>query len=120
MPIEIENESDGVVVIRVVGKLVKEDYARFTPRFEQVARERGELRVLFDMTRLEGWDAGGLWEETKFDIQHYSAIGRMAAIGDEKWHHALMSAVACQGPLLSPGRNRAGEGLVVDAGEVKT
>jgi len=91
MPIQIEKETDDVVVIRATGKLTKEDFLHFKPQFEQTLLERGKLRVLFDMTAFEGWEPKGFWEETKFDIKHNGDIRRMAVIGDEKWHHTLIT-----------------------------
>lgn len=90
MPIQIKEDSDHVIVIRALGKLVREDYPLFTAQFEQITRKNGKLRVLFDMTEFDGWDPAGIWEEMKFDIQHNSDIRRLAAVGEEKWHHALV------------------------------
>ena len=91
MPIQIEKGNEDVVVIRATGKLTKEDFSQFAPQFEQSIHERGKLRVLFDMTGFEGWEPKGFWEETKFDIKHNSDIRRMAVLGDEKWHHTLIT-----------------------------
>jgi hypothetical protein len=91
MPIQIEKETNDIVQIRATGTLTKEDFSHFKPQFEQILHERGKLRVLFDMTGFEGWEPKGFWEETKFDIKHNSDIRRMAVVGDEKWHHALIT-----------------------------
>lgn len=93
MPIQIEKDKDDVVVIRAKGKLFKEDYPLFTARFEQIADESGKMRVLFDMTDFDGWDHEGIWEEAKFDFQHNSDIRRLAVVGEEKWHHALVNVL---------------------------
>lgn len=90
MPMQIERDKGGVVVIRAEGKLVKEDYSLFVPQFERIVNESGKLRVLFDMTKLDGWDSKGIWEEAKFDLGHNGDIRRLAVVGEEKWHHALV------------------------------
>ncbi len=91
MGLQIEKE-DGIVVLRGVGKLAKEDYSKLTAEFEQ--RPGAEkLRVLFDITAFEGWEAGGFWEEIKFDLHHNSDIGRLAVVGDAQWKAVLVAAL---------------------------
>jgi hypothetical protein len=57
--------------------------------FERLHRLHGKLDVLFDMTGLQGWDAGAAWEDLKFDIKHFSDIERLAMIGDKKWEQGM-------------------------------
>jgi len=90
----MEKETDDVVAIRATGTLTKKDFSHFTPQFEEAIRERGKLRVLFDMTNFDGWEPKGFWEEAKFDIKHNSDVRRLAVIGEEKWHHVLITVFA--------------------------
>lgn len=90
MPIEVSEETGGkIVAIRVRGKLTKEDYGQFVREFERIVKERGQLRVLFEMTELRGWDAGAMWEDIKFDIRHFADIDRLAMVGEKKWQHGM-------------------------------
>jgi hypothetical protein len=90
MHIQFHEEQGGkALVIRVSGMLEKEDYEHFAPEFERLVRQHGKLRVLFDVTELQGWDAGAAWEDIKFDIKHFSDIERIAMIGAAKWQHAM-------------------------------
>ena len=93
MPIRIEKDNDGLVVIRAAGTLAKQDYPPFTAEFERLTHECGKLKILFDITGFDGWDPKGVWEEAKFDLAHNSDIRRIAVIGDEKWHHALVATM---------------------------
>ena len=36
-----------------------------------------------------GWNAGALWEDTKFAIKHFSDIERIAMVGETKWQHSM-------------------------------
>lgn len=93
MPIRFNMEENGAYLrIRVAGKLEEQDYAGLRQAFEKHLKEHGELRVLLDMTALEGWKPSGFWEEIKFDAKHMSDIGRMAVLGSKEWHHLLISA----------------------------
>lgn len=82
-------EGEMFLVVRATGKLNKEDYPAFVAEFNQLVREHGKMRVVFDVTGLEGWDAGAIWEEIKFDVKHISDIERLAVIGDKRWHHGM-------------------------------
>ena len=48
-----------------------------------------QLRVLFDMTGFHGWEAGALWEDIKFDVNHFGDIERLAMVGETKWEHGM-------------------------------
>jgi hypothetical protein len=90
MPIQTHEENGGkLLVIHISGRLVKTDYAHFVPEFERLVQQHGKLRVLFDITALQGWDAGAAWEDIKFDIRHFSDIERLAVIGAAKWQHGM-------------------------------
>jgi hypothetical protein len=90
MPIQFSEEDSGKsLIIRISGQVVKEDYEYFVPEFERLSREHGRLRVLFDMTGLQGWDAGAVWEDIKFDVKHFADIERLAVVGEKTWQHAM-------------------------------
>ncbi|MBE0626959.1 MAG: STAS/SEC14 domain-containing protein [Burkholderiales bacterium] len=90
MPIRLDEEGGGkMLVVHVSGTLVKEDYAHFVPEFERLLREHGKLRLLFDMTGLQGWEAGAAWEDLKFGVKHFADIERLAMVGDKKWQQGM-------------------------------
>ena len=90
MPIQIENERDGkLVTIHVTGKLVKEDYVYLVPEFDRLVGLHGKLRVLFEMTGLQGWELSAAWEDFKFGIHHFSDIERIALVGEKRWQTGM-------------------------------
>ena len=90
MPIQLNEENGGkILVVHVSGKLVKADYEHFVPEFERLAQQHGRLRVLFDMSDFHGWEAGALWEDTKFAINHFADIERLAMVGEKKWQQGM-------------------------------
>ena len=90
MTIQLKEESAGtILVVHVSGKVVKADYDHFVPEFERLVRQHGKPRVLFDMTGLDGWTAGALWEDTKFAMHHFSDIDRLAVVGEKKWQEGM-------------------------------
>ena len=90
MSIQFNEENGGkILVIHLSGKLVKADYPDFVAKFEQLVRQQGQLRVLFDMTDFHGWDVGAAWEDIKFDMKHFADIERLAMVGDKKWQYGM-------------------------------
>ena len=90
MSIQLNEENGGkLLAVQVSGKLAKADYEHFVPKFEQLVRQHGKLRVLFDMTGFHGWEASALWEDIKFDIQHFADIEKLAMVGEKKWQQGM-------------------------------
>lgn len=92
MPIGMQEEDGGKSLrIVLVGTLAKEDYRPLVAEFTHLAAVHGKVRVLLNMTRFRGWDAGAFWEEIKFDLKHLNQLERLAVIGEARWQHAITS-----------------------------
>ena len=90
MSIKLKEESGGKVLeAQISGKLVHEDYARLSPKFEELVKQHGKIRVLFEMVDFHGWEAAALWDDIKFDVKHFSDIERLAMVGDRKWEKGM-------------------------------
>ena len=90
MGIQLTEKRGGKVLeVQVSGKLAHEDYRHFVPKFEQLIKQHGKLRVLFDMTDFHGWEAGALWDEIKVDVKHLSDIERLAIVGTKEWEKQM-------------------------------
>ena len=90
MPIHLLAEDGGkILVVHVTGKLITADYGNFVSEFERLVEQHGKLCVLFDMTGFHGWEAGALWEDTKFGIKHFADIERLAMVGEKKWQRGM-------------------------------
>ena len=89
-----EQEGGKVIVIKLAGKLTKQDYERFIPEIERLVKEHGKLRLLVEMHDFHGWTAGALWEDAKFDVHHFRDIERLALVGEKAWEHGM--AVFCK------------------------
>ncbi|MFZ1746785.1 MAG: STAS/SEC14 domain-containing protein [Nitrospirales bacterium] len=88
--LQLQEENDGrVLAVHVSGKLVKADYEQFVPEFERLVPQHGKLRVLFDMTDFHGWEAGTVWEDFKFGIEHFADIERLAMVRKKPWQHGM-------------------------------
>ncbi len=80
-----------VMEVHLNGTLTKEDYARFVPDTEELIREHDKIRLLIILDGFEGWNAGGLWEDIKWDAKHFNHIERIAIVGEKKWEKWMAS-----------------------------
>jgi hypothetical protein len=90
MAIKLNEKNGGKVLeVQVNGKLTHDDYQHFVPKFEQMAKQHGKTRVLFEMMDFHGWEGAALWDDIKFDLNHFSDIERLAMVGDRKWEKGM-------------------------------
>jgi hypothetical protein len=95
MPIQINERVDGEILgVHVSGILARADYERFVPEFEQLVQRHGKLRVFFDMTGFQGWEAAAIWQEIIFEATHPANLERLALVGDKPWQHIM--AILCK------------------------
>jgi len=99
MPIKLNEENKGQILeVEVSGKLVHEDFEIFAQRFDQLRKRHGQIRVLCDIVRFDGWEASAVWDEIKWDVKHFSDIARLAVVGAKTWEEQL--SLFC-GPFTS-------------------
>ncbi len=90
MAVKLTELSGGEILeVRVSGRLVRADYRQFVPRFEDMVKEHGRVRVLFEMVDFHGWETGALWDDIKFDLKHFADIERLALVGEKKWEKGM-------------------------------
>ena len=95
MAVELHEEAGGkLLILTLSGKLMKDDYAHFTPEVDQAIKDHGKVRMLVRMHNFHGWDLGAVWEDVKFDLHHFSHIERLALVGDRRWEAGM--AVFCK------------------------
>jgi hypothetical protein len=88
-------EADGkVLMVKMSGKLTKEDCKHFFPEVERLIDKLGTIRVLCQMHDFHGWEVAALWEDIKFDLKHFADIERLAIVGERNWQASM--AVFCK------------------------
>jgi len=81
----VDEEVHGKVLeVDLHGKLDRADYERFVPESEKLIGQYGKIRILVTMHDFHGWDAGALWEDTKWNAKHFSQIERLAIVGGNR------------------------------------
>jgi hypothetical protein len=80
---------DGVVSVKVGGKLSSEDYQILVPQLEARIKEQGNIRLLWEMENFEGWTPEALWHDARFDLKHNADVMRVAMVGEARWQDWL-------------------------------
>lgn len=89
-PVQIHEQDGGKILeVHVKGKLETNDYETFIPRIEELIGQHGKIRMLLYLHDFRGWSAGALWEDLKFDYQHFNDIERLAIVGESKWEAGM-------------------------------
>jgi hypothetical protein len=47
-----------------------------------------EVRILIDITELEGWEPSAAWEEFRLDLRHGRRFDRIAIYGSRGWENS--------------------------------
>ena len=84
-----ESAYGNVMEVDLHGKLSREDYGRFAPETERMIQEYGKVRILVNVGDFEGWDAGAMWEDIKWNAQHFKDIERLAIVGKPTAHQLM-------------------------------
>lgn len=92
MSVDLREEAGGkTLMLKLSGKLTKEDYQIFVPELERLVQQHGKLRLLVELVDFHGWEMGALWEDIKFDVKHFNDIERLALVGESKWEQGMAS-----------------------------
>ena len=86
---QIDDAPAGTIGFRASGKLTKADYRDVLEPMLRDAAEKGEIRMLFELTDFHGLEPGAWYEDLKtglgLGIGHHSAWKRSAIVTDVEW-----------------------------------
>ncbi len=92
MSIKIQEFSGGKVIeVTIDGKLTAADYDTFVPLTQSRIDKYEKISMIIVLGEFRGWEMGALWEDLKFDYQHFSDIDRLAVVGEGAWDKILSS-----------------------------
>lgn len=78
---------DGIVGVKAIGKLTREDYASvLDPLFYEARREGRRLRALFEVgPEFAGFTPGAAWEDAKLGLRSLRTFAGCAVTTDHEW-----------------------------------
>ena len=85
MSAEIVNTADGILTLKVSGKLTQPELAAAQKQAAEILQQQGKMSVLVLTEGFQGWERGGAWGDLSFQIENDSLIGKLAIVGEKQW-----------------------------------
>jgi len=83
----IPGQPEGLLEIRGTGTVTGADYETVVqPAVEAALEQTDRIRLLFHLgAGFEGYDLGGMWDDTKLGLRHWDGFERIAIVTDTGW-----------------------------------
>ena len=92
--IKTEIISDNVLRITAPEKLKAADFPQIAPQIDALITKHGQIRLLIDASRFNGWENIAAFENHAVFIKtHQQRVERIAVIAGHDWQHWLIGAV---------------------------
>lgn len=91
--INFDKAGDQIVKLDFNGEITGEDYKQVKPKIEQVMNEKGKVKFLMDLTNARGFNLGAVYQDIKFDVEHFKNIGATAVIASKKTYEMMVKAI---------------------------
>lgn len=82
-----------IIELDFSGEITGEDYKEVKPKIESAMNEEGKLKFLMDLSQAKSFTAGSMYEDIKFDLQHFKNIGSTAVIASKKTYEMMTKAL---------------------------
>jgi hypothetical protein len=95
---------DNVLAVSCIGRVTRNDYQDvLIPEAARILRDHPKVRVYYEATpEFTGIDAGAVWEDFRFGVEHLSRWERIAVVTDTGWMRQAVNAFR----FLMPGALR--------------
>ena len=92
---KIHHEHTSVFGFGITGKLTTEEIEEFLPEMEKATKEaKKKLRLLVDVTRMQGAKIKSEWEIFEFLRKHIKDIQLIAVVGAHSWTKVMSEILA--------------------------
>lgn len=80
--VDVEN---GLVTVRIVGRLEYAEWKEVHAGAEEVLAHTDKIRVLILAEDFEGWEKGGNWGDPSFSVRLDDRVEKMAIVSEQQW-----------------------------------
>jgi hypothetical protein len=89
MGMEIVDFKDGILTLKITGRLQQTELAAAQKSAAEIIRKHGDIRILVNAEKFTGWAKEGDWGDVSFQIEHDQHIKKMAVLADKKWEDLM-------------------------------
>ena len=90
MSAEILDNTEGILSIRISGKLRNSELATAQKTAAEMLKKRGGSRVMVLAEKFDGWEKGDDWGDLSAQTQLDAQIDRMAIVGEKRWEDVAL------------------------------
>ena len=95
--IEVLATADGLVSIRVSGKVDKQEWEQVTTAVDEAMSQHEHISLYANLSDLDGMSAGAVMEDLRYSLKslrNMDQVARMAVVTDSKWIEKMTEASA--------------------------
>ena len=85
MSAQIVDTSDGVLTVKITGRLTQPELVAVQKSAAGIVQKVGKVRILAVTAEFEGWEQGGNWGDLSLQSEIDPHVEKMAIVGDKKW-----------------------------------
>ncbi len=86
MSAEIVNTADGILTVRVSGKITQPEFRAVQAQAGLVLQKQNQMGILILSQDFEGWDwKTGDWQDKSWQKENDKFISKLAIVGEKKW-----------------------------------
>lgn len=87
--IQVKLQDPKTVELDMSGEVTAQDYVKVRPQLEKIFREKGKMKFLIDLSAVEKFTAGSVFQDIKFDLEHLKFIGTTAVVSSRKIYELI-------------------------------
>lgn len=78
--------AEGVLVLKISGKLSKRDYLGICTVLREALGRHNHVDLMWELVHFRGWKLFAFWEAAKLAVGGDINLRRVAVVGDRNWH----------------------------------
>lgn len=80
---EVISDQERYLAVKLSDTVDKKEYQKVLSSLKDKVSSEDEVDLLIDLSELDKFTVGALWEDIKFDMKNFKVIRRFAIIGDK-------------------------------------
>ncbi|NLH71684.1 MAG: STAS/SEC14 domain-containing protein [Verrucomicrobia bacterium] len=90
MSAEIVDRTEGVLTVKITGKLTQPELAAVQKQAGEILKQQGRGRILVLIENFTGTVKAGDWGDISFQAQYDRLIEKIAFVGEKKWEDIVL------------------------------
>jgi hypothetical protein len=89
MSAEIVNTTDGILTVRITGKLAHSELTAVQNQATPIIKKQDKANMLVIIEKFDGREPGTEWQDKTWQKENHPYIGKIAFVGERKWEEVI-------------------------------